>query len=74
MTGDPRVSEYMLSGQKFRDEAKRLEIYTKGVQLIAEQAYWAPLYTFTVNYLMSKDLDFPVPRDGLPRLFLARWK
>jgi peptide/nickel transport system substrate-binding protein len=74
MTGDPRVAEYMIGGQKFRDEAKRLEMYTKGVQLIAEQAYWAPLYTFTVNYLTSKDLDFAVPKDGLPRLFMAKWK
>jgi peptide/nickel transport system substrate-binding protein len=74
MTGDPRVSEYMLGGQKFRDEAKRLELYSKGVKLMAEQAYWAPLYTFTVDYLTSNDLVFPVPKDGLPRLFLARWK
>lgn len=74
MTGDPRVSEYMLGGQKFRDEAKRLEIYSKGVHLMAEQAYWAPLYTFTVDYLVAKDLEFPVPKDGLPRLYLAHWK
>lgn len=74
MSGDPRLPEYMLGGQKFRDEAKRLELYTKGVQLMAEQAYWAPLYTFTVNYLTSKDLHFPVPKDGMPLLFRAKWK
>ena len=74
MSGDPRVSEYMIGGQKFRDEAKRLALYTKGVQLMAEQAYWAPLYTLTVNYLTSKDLDFPVPKDGMPLLFRAKWK
>ena len=74
MTGDPRVAEYMIGGQKFRDPQKRLELYSKGLKLIAEQAYWAPLYTFTVNYLTSKDLDFPVPKDGLPRLFMAKWK
>ncbi|TSA10164.1 MAG: ABC transporter substrate-binding protein [Betaproteobacteria bacterium] len=74
MSGDTRVAEYMIGGQKFRDEAKRLELYTKGVQLIAEQAYWVPLYAFTVNYLTSKDLDFPVPKDGLPLLFQAKWK
>ncbi len=74
MSGDPKASEYMLGGQKFRDEDKRLELYTKGIKLIAEQAYWAPLYTFTVNYLTSNDVIFPVPKDGLPRLFLAKWK
>lgn len=74
MTGDPKVSEYMIGGQKFREEAKRLDLYSKGVKLMAEQAYWAPLYTFTVNYLTSKDLDFPVPKDGVPLLYRARWK
>ena len=74
MSGDTRVAEYMIGGQKFREEAKRLELYSKGVKLIAEQAYWAPLYTFTVNYLVSNELDFPVPKDGMPLLFRAKWK
>lgn len=74
MSGDPLVTEYMLGGQKIRDEAKRLELYSKGLKLIAEQAYWVPLYTFTVNYLTSNDLDFPVPKDGMPLLYKAKWK
>ena len=74
MSGDPKVTEYMLGGQKVRDEAKRLELYDKGVKLIAEKAYWAPLYTFTVNYLITPDVDFKAPKDGLPRLYLTKWK
>lgn len=74
LSGDAEVSKYMLGGQETRDEAKRIASYTEGLQRIAAQAYWAPLYTFTVNYLTTPDVDFKPPKDGLPRLFLVKWK
>jgi peptide/nickel transport system substrate-binding protein len=74
MSGDPKVTELMLGAEKTNDPKKREALYREGLQLIAEQAYWAPLYAFTANYLTSNDLNFPVPQDGLPRLYSTSWK
>jgi peptide/nickel transport system substrate-binding protein len=74
MSGDKQVTEYMIGAQKTVDPAKRAELYAKGLRLIAEKAYWVPLYTFSLNYLVSKELDFTPPKDGMPRLYLAKWK
>ena len=74
ISGDPKVTELMLGAEKTNDPKKREALYREGLQLIAEQAYWAPLYAFTANYLTSNDLNFPVPQDGLPRLYSTSWK
>lgn len=74
LSGDPKVTELMLGAENTNDPKEREELYRKGLQLIADQAYWAPLYGFTLNYLTSKDLNFPVPEDGLPRLYSCSWK
>jgi peptide/nickel transport system substrate-binding protein len=44
------------------------------LQLIAEQAYWAPVYHYSEEYLISREIDFAAPKDGMQRLFLIRWK
>ncbi len=74
LSGDPRVTELMLGAEDTNDPDKRLALYDQGLKHIAEQAYWAPLYSFTLNYLVKPDLDFPVRKDGLPRLYEASWK
>ena len=71
---DPRVSEYMNAAERVSDPAKREQLYKKALQLIADQAYWVPLYAFTLNYLTSPDVDFQAPKDGFPRLYLVGWK
>ncbi len=74
LSGDPKVTELMLGGEKTSNQKEREGLYRKGLQLIADQAYWAPLYAFTANYLTSKELNFPIPQDGLPRLYSTSWK
>lgn len=74
LSGDKEVEKYMMAAQRTRNPQKRKELYAKGLRLIAERAYWVPLYAFSLNYLTSNDLDFPVPRDGQPRLYRAKWK
>ena len=74
LSGDAQVTELMLGAEDTRDKAKRLELYSKGLKRIAEDALWIPLYAFTLNYLTSNDLNFPVREDGLPRLYEASWK
>jgi len=74
MSGDPEVTKLMIGAEKTRDAEKRADLYKKGLKRIAEEAYWVPLFAFTQNYLVSNDLNFPVPRDGMPRLYKSSWK
>ena len=52
----------------------RAEDYKKALTRIADKAYWVPLFSGTLDYLVSSDLAFTPPKDGLPRLYLAHWK
>ena len=42
--------------------------------LIADQAYWAPVDYYSEEYLISREVEFAAPKDGMQRLFLVRWK
>ncbi len=74
MSKDKDVQKFILTAERTLDPKKREYAYRKGLQLIAERALWIPLFSYSMNYVVSKDLDFVPPKDGLPRLFLARWK
>lgn len=58
LSGDPRVGELMLAGERTLDPAKRQALYSKGLKRIADQAYWVPLWTYSEGVLSSKDIDF----------------
>jgi len=68
------VAKAVMDAERTNDPAQRAAHYRKALQTIADQAYWVPLFAYSVNYLTSPDLQFPVPADGLPRLFEASWK
>ncbi|MES1937392.1 ABC transporter substrate-binding protein [Salinisphaera hydrothermalis] len=70
---DEELARTIAAASRTRDKTVRKRLYRKALRRIAEQAYWVPLYVFPQNYVMSNDLIFPVPRDGLPRLYRARW-
>lgn len=74
LSGDKRVSEFMYQAERTVDPVARRSIYEKALQLISDQAYWVPLYAFTLNYLTTPDVAFTPPKDGFPRLYLIRWK
>jgi peptide/nickel transport system substrate-binding protein len=73
-SGDAAVSETMVAAERYVDPDRRLELYREALTRIADQAYWVPLYSYTQNYLVSTELAFPVPKDGVPRLWRAHWK
>ncbi len=74
LSGDDALQETVLAAEQTADQEERAEIYTEALTRIADQAYWAPLFTYSANYLVSPDLDFPLDPDGLPRLQNASWK
>lgn len=74
LSGDPKVGELMIGGERTLDVAERERLYAEGLSLIAEQAYWVPLWTYSEGVLSSKDINFEQDPDGYPRLWNISWK
>jgi peptide/nickel transport system substrate-binding protein len=74
MARDPQVRDWLLAADTSIDSEKRKMLYKEALQRIAEQAYWAPLFTYVSNNCFSKDLDFTPYPDAVPRFFQAKWK
>ncbi|MCC7082996.1 MAG: hypothetical protein IT530_20205 [Burkholderiales bacterium] len=73
-TGNPQVGAAVAAALNTYDANARRENFRKGIQLITENAYWAPVYYYSEEYLVSKDAVFEAPRDGMQRLYLIRWR
>jgi len=52
---------------------QRRAIYSAVIRLITEKASWLPVFTHTVTYGFSKQLNFKPYPDELPRFFLSSW-
>ena len=74
ITRDPQVRDWLREGDSTIDPTARKAVYKKALQRIAEQAYWAPLFTWVSNNCMNKELDFTPYPDAVPRFYRARWK
>lgn len=74
LSGDDELTEMVLSAEQTNDQAEREELYSEALNRIADEAYWAPMMSYSANYLVNPDLDFPMSPDGLPRLDEASWK
>jgi peptide/nickel transport system substrate-binding protein len=56
------------------DRAKRKQYLSEAQKIIAEQAFWVPLYYGNAISAMNKDLNFDPPYDEIDRYFTASWK
>lgn len=52
----------------------RKEAYQEALNIIAEEVYWLPMFTYAKYYVFSNDLDFTPTADEIPRLYEASWK
>ncbi|EHP37491.1 ABC transporter substrate-binding protein, partial [Cupriavidus basilensis OR16] len=48
--------------------------YAKALDLIARQAYAAPLFTYSTSYAYTSQLNFQAYPDEVPRFYDASWK
>ena len=74
LTHDSQVAGWFKTGDFSVDPKVRQENYGKAYKKIADQAFWLPMYTVTMNYVYTKDLDFRATPDELPQLYNSRWK
>lgn len=72
-TGDEQLAETVLAAERTIDTRERKRLYRQALNRIAEQAYWVPMFSYSQNYLLSPGLEFPVPKDGVPRFWQASW-
>ena len=56
------------------DQTVRKENYAKALQRIADQAYWVPLWTYSVNTAQNKDLELKLEPDEFAQFYKARWQ
>lgn len=71
---DPVVTQAVKEAGAIADPEKRTALYETALKQIADQAYWAPLFSMPVNYVMAKDVDVPVPADENVEFWRASWK
>lgn len=71
---DPEIIDWVNEAGSITDRAKREELYSKAHAKIAEEAYWVPLWTYNVNYVLSKELDFTPTDDEVIRFADFSWK
>jgi peptide/nickel transport system substrate-binding protein len=71
---DPMLINLIKQGGTTADPEARKKVYAEALTLIADQAFWLPLWTMPVNYAFSSDLDMPITGDENPPFWLARWK
>ena len=71
---DPEVKKLVEAGSATVDPDQRRKAYSAAIKLITEQAYWMPMFTHTITYGFSKQLNFKPYPDELPRFFLSSWK
>ncbi|MFT3688842.1 ABC transporter substrate-binding protein [Paenirhodobacter sp.] len=70
---DPQVIADIKQADGTIDKAARAALYKKALTRIAEEAYWIPLFTYNVNYVMSPDLNFEPTPDEVIRFYELTW-
>lgn len=55
------------------DFERRRELYAEALGTIADEAYWVPLWTYSINTAMNADLDLTMSPDEFVPFYSARW-
>jgi peptide/nickel transport system substrate-binding protein len=69
----PEVDKLLTEANNIVDPGKRKELYSKAQKIIADEAYWVPLYNAKVISAMSKNLNFKPSYDEIDRYFTAAY-
>ncbi|QCO58148.1 ABC transporter substrate-binding protein (plasmid) [Pseudorhodobacter turbinis] len=70
---DDQTKEWLDIADSSTDDATRVEYYTKALQRIADQAYWAPMFSYNTNYVMTKEVEYTPTADEVLRFTNMTW-
>ena len=56
------------------DAALRKKNYEMAAKRVADQAYWLPLWSYSVTTALNKDLELNLNPDEFIDFFRAKWK
>lgn len=71
---DPEVMAWLEEGDSTIDAEARKAAYSKALKKIADEAYWLPLWTYSINYALSDELEFTPTEDEIVRFYDMSWK
>ncbi len=71
---DAQVTALLNKADALVDAKQRRQLYAEALGRISEQAYMAPLFSYSTNYAYTSDLRFEQWPDELPRFFQSSWK
>lgn len=74
VVADPDIVPLMKNAGSTLDPEKRKKMYSEGLKLIADRAYWVPLWVWNLNTAMSSDLKLTVNPDEFIPFYDAEWK
>jgi peptide/nickel transport system substrate-binding protein len=73
-SGDEDMARTVLAAVSTYDADQRKAAFSAAIRRITDQAYWVPLWTDGQMFLVSNDLVYTQPGDGMQRLYTARWR
>ncbi len=68
------ISSLVEEGRATLDARKRQEIYSRAERLVADQAFWVPMYGQYTIEAVSARLRYEASPDEIMRVFAAAWK
>lgn len=73
MARDDQVKEWLEVADSSTDPDMRIEYYTKALQRISDEAYWAPMFSYNTNYVFKTDVDYTPTPDEVLRFTNMTW-
>nr|WP_198670676.1 ABC transporter substrate-binding protein [Oceanicella sp. SM1341] len=71
---DPEIVEWLAQADSTTDREKRKALYKEALTKIVEEAYWVPLFTYNVNYVLGPDVAYTPTDDEIVRFYAFDWK
>lgn len=70
---DDQTKEWLDVADSSTDPEERKEFYRKALQRIADEAYWAPMFSYNTNYVMTEEVDYTPTADEVLRFTDMTW-
>jgi len=70
---DPALRDALEVADTSTDPATRIEYYSKALNLIADQAYMVPMFSYNTNYVFTNEVSYAPTPDEVLRFTTMSW-